>query len=58
YLLLRQKSDWIISCIESLSNSEINCFKYNTIEKLNLYIYYFFSLYVFYYFIYLPHMLI
>ncbi|CDU17341.1 phosphatidylinositol 4-kinase, putative [Plasmodium yoelii] len=34
YLLLRQKSDWIISCIESLSNSEINCFKYNTIEKL------------------------
>ncbi|CRG93230.1 phosphatidylinositol 4-kinase, putative [Plasmodium gallinaceum] len=34
YLLLREKSDWIISSILSLSHSDINCFKYNTIEKL------------------------
>ncbi|CRG98994.1 phosphatidylinositol 4-kinase, putative [Plasmodium relictum] len=34
YLLLRKKSDWIISSILSLSHSDINCFKYNTIEKL------------------------
>ncbi|KYO02895.1 putative phosphatidylinositol 4-kinase, partial [Plasmodium gaboni] len=34
YLLLREKSDWLISSILSLSHSDINCFKYNTVEKL------------------------